>query len=124
MHRLFVVAVSALLLAAPALAQDSKSPLRVLFIGEEGHEARTDDFVEFLAQHFAVVRAATHKSVPADVQDGVDVVLLDWHQGQDTKLPPPSCPLGRREAWKTPTVLLGSAGLFLSCIWKVNGGSG
>ena len=33
-------------------------------------------------------------------------------------------PLGKREAWHKPTVLLGSAGLNLAVAWKLKGGSG
>jgi hypothetical protein len=117
--------LAAILVGSASLsAQSEKLPLRVLFIGEAGHEARTEDFVAFLATRFAVVQAVTHATVPSDVQTSADVVLLDWNQGEKTQLPPPSCPLGLRAPWKTPTVLLGSAGLFVACIWKVNGGSG
>ena len=33
-------------------------------------------------------------------------------------------PLGRRDEWEKPTVLLGSAGLHLAVAWKLKGGSG
>ena len=33
-------------------------------------------------------------------------------------------PLGRRDEWEKPTVLLGSAGLNLAVAWKLKGGSG
>jgi len=54
------------------------------------------------------------------------VVLLDWPQSNSTRedWKRGRSPLGDRNAWTKPTVLLGSAGLNLAVVWKVRGGSG
>jgi hypothetical protein len=52
-------------------------------------------------------------------------VLLDWPQSGTMRgnwLD--GAPLGNREDWDKPTVLLGSAGLNLAVVWKLKGGSG
>jgi hypothetical protein len=58
-------------------------------------------------------------------------VILDWPQtpsvGSDVGfnyLKDEPCPLGDRSTWSRPTVLLGSAGLRLSCKWAVTGSMG
>ncbi len=102
----------------------SKSQLRILYVGEEDHADRTREFASFLGERFAAVRTVTHATVDAAAVDASDVVLLEWHQGREGTFPPKSCPLGARGEWRRPTVLLGSAGLFIACIWEVNGGSG
>jgi hypothetical protein len=54
--------------------------------------------------------------------------VLDWRQTGElgkwrSKEGKPS-PLGDRESWTTPVVLIGSAGLNLACAWAVKGGFG
>jgi hypothetical protein len=49
--------------------------------------------------------------------------VLDWSQ-RDPRTKPPTSPLGKREAWGKPTVLLDSAGHLLTGAWEVRGGSG
>lgn len=111
------------LAAAIAPAQDKKSPLKLLYVGEADQAARATAYVDFLKPHFAEVVAVNHSTIKKDLVAAADVVLFEWHQGS-AEFPPKSCPLGERADWNKPTVLIGSAGLFLACIWKVNGGSG
>jgi len=60
----------------------------------------------------------------ADAQ-AFDVVLLDWPQGEETReMRKLTSPLGQRDGWNKPTVLLGSAGLNLAVAWKMKGGIG
>src|SRR5882724_5215469 len=61
---------------------------------------------------------------PTEARD-FDVVLFDWPQGEETRdMRKLGSPLGQREHWNRPTVLLGSAGLNLAVAWKLKGGSG
>src|SRR5262249_54054217 len=54
-----------------------------------------------------------------------DVILLDWPQGEYARdMRRLTSPLGGRDQWEKPTVLLGSAGLNLAVAWKLKGGSG
>ncbi len=98
--------------------------LKVLFVGEE--EARTRVFEGFLAQNVgAVTTVGRQVFKPVDAA-AYDVVLLDWGQSEqsDSDRKSGRSPLGPRENWSKPTVLLGSAGLNLAVVWKVRGGSG
>ena len=53
------------------------------------------------------------------------MVLFDWPQGEATReMRKLRSPLGTREEWNKPTVLLGGAGLNLAVCWKLKGGSG
>ena len=106
-----------------ANAADLKK-LSVLYIAD-GDAARTDAFKKFLETHVSKYQVTTREGFnPAKAQP-FDVVLLDWHQGGNTqaewKRP---CPLGDREKWTKPTVLLGSAGLNVAVVWQVRGGGG
>jgi len=107
-----------LLLAGPATSQDVLN-LSVLYLGSPGSD-RASAFEAFLTKHFKTVRVADRTSWDRAAADDVDVVVLDWPQ----KIPPTERPLGERETWTTPTVLLGSAGLNLAVVWDVRGGSG
>src|SRR3954470_3881462 len=95
--------------------------LKVLYIGSE----RPEQFLPFLEKHVAQVESRKRSAfVPADAA-AFDVVLLDWPQGEETReMRKLKSPLGRREEWSKPTVLLGSAGLNLAVSWKLKGGSG
>jgi hypothetical protein len=101
-------------------AKDLKD-LKVLYVGMQ----RTDQFVPFIKQHMGSVESRVRPGFkPADAAV-FDVVLLDWPQSglplESTKV---RCPLGNREQWNKPTVLLGSAGLNVADAWKVKGGIG
>jgi hypothetical protein len=95
-------------------------PQRVLYIGD-----RASNFEPFLKQHFAEEKCVPLAAFDVSQAKDFDVVMLDWPQTAVTSpawLGP--CPLGKRDGWDKPTVLLGSAGLNLAVAWKLKGGSG
>ena len=95
--------------------------LKVLYVGSE----RSSEFVEFLKGKVATVEARSRESFQPRDAARFDVVLLDWPQGEETReMRRLRSPLGTREGWNKPTVLLGSAGLNLAVCWKLKGGSG
>lgn len=112
--------LAAILVHLTGLAKDL-SELKLLYIGPE----RSSDFVEFLRPKVAQIEARPRKDFKASEASGFDVVLLDWPQsGGNGDFPPTTSPLGTREAWNRPTVLLGSAGLNLAVVWQMKGGIG
>jgi hypothetical protein len=95
--------------------------LKILYIGSE----RASDYIHFLKGKVAAIEAKSRADFQPKDADGFDVVLLDWPQGEETReMRKRKSPLGARDDWKTPTVLLGSAGLNLAVCWKLQGGSG
>ncbi|WP_406699745.1 hypothetical protein V5E97_12885 [Singulisphaera sp. Ch08] len=95
--------------------------IKVLFVGSE----RASEYVTFLKGKVAQVEAKSLASFQVKDAGSFDVVLLDWPQGEETReMRKLRSPLGTREAWNKPTVLLGSAGLNLAVCWKLKGGSG
>ena len=119
--RLLLATLIAALLATLPVHAKELADLKVMYIGKE----RSGEFVPCLAEHVASVVAVDRSAFdPADAAD-FDVVLLDWPQGEESEdmknLVPP---LGPREAWNRPTVLLGSAGLLLAVSWEARGGVG
>ena len=102
-----------------ALPQGSGEPLAVAFIGA-GDSARTDSFIEFLDEAFGDSRFIERSDVTPESLEGIDVVVLDWQQSD----PNETNPLGERDDWLLPTVLIGSAGLNAAKTWDVRGGSG
>jgi hypothetical protein len=127
------------LLSVPVPA-GGKFSLKVLYIGALG-TPRANEFMQFLDEHFARAQAVSWETYSPGRAAGWDVVLLEWPQGKTditfdaaSGAPPNleqimekrmgTCPLGPREAWSKPTVLLGSAGLNLAMAWKIGGGSG
>jgi len=114
--------VVAFLIAARHSGAESahKLPQRILYIGD-----RDDEFVPFLEDHFAKVDAVSRGNFKPAQAGGFDVVLLDWPQSHESRGAwLDGSPLGPREKWSKPTVLLGSAGLNLAVVWKLKGGSG
>jgi hypothetical protein len=104
----------------PAMAAEPL-PLRVLYVGDD--RDRGADYEAFLKQHFANVTVARRAGFdPAAARDA-DVVLLDWSQSEDS-VDKAKSPFGKLEDWSKPTVLLGSAGLFMAGQWEVIGGAG
>lgn len=104
------------------IAGESRLPLNLLYVGNED-TPRAAQFVEFLESQFERVDAVDRgKFEPAAARDA-DVVLLDWSQ-RDTEVEEAVSPLGPRENWSKPTVLLGSAGLLLAGPWEIIGGAG
>jgi hypothetical protein len=97
-------------------------PLRVLYVGN-AKTARARDFAAFFRRHFAGVEVAERAGFDPRRARGADVVVLDWSQ-RDPRTRPLTSPLGRREKWAKPTVLLGSAGHLLAGAWEVHGGFG
>lgn len=122
-----------LLAFLPALlAQDpARNPkLHIAFVGNAGSE-RTADFTRFLEQQFGAVQVVDRKACDPKALQGADVVLLDWSQQEDgviawmqDKTLAKHCPLGERDAWHKPTVLLGDAGLNVAAVWDLVGGWG
>jgi hypothetical protein len=103
-------------------ARPSESLLsqRVLYIGH-----RSAEFEPFLKAHFAKVESTPREGFQPQSAKDFDVVLLDWPQSDLARQQRiGTCPLGKREEWAKPTVLLGSAGLNLAVGWKVYGGFG
>jgi hypothetical protein len=95
-------------------------PQKILYIGHHG-----DEFVPFLKEHFAKVESVTRDKFSPPLAKDFDVVLLDWPQSGGMRGAwLEGSPLGKREDWDKPTVLLGSAGLNLAVAWKLHGGSG
>lgn len=115
-------------------AQESRpvhAQLRVAFVGTPD-SARTKDFAEFLGRKFAKVDVVPRERCKPELLAAADVVVLDWPQDEGVnkwmnekeKDKEHTCPLGPRESWTKPTVLIGSAGLNLACAWAVKGGFG
>ncbi len=140
--RIVITALSFLCLGS-AFAQkadqatgDQKIGLRLALVAstEAEDEQRTRTYASFLRAHFTDCAVISHADARGHHFQGVDVVLLDWDQqdgvmswgrdagARDKALA--SCPLGKREAWTTPTVLIGSAGLNIASVWEVRGSFG
>ena len=108
-----------LLAASTALTAKELKDLKLLYLGDE----RPEQFAPFLHQHVGKLETRMRSAFkPADAAD-FDVVVLDWPQGRED-LKDLKSPMGPRETWTRPTVLLGSAGLNLAVAWKLKGGSG
>src|SRR5688572_5443412 len=91
-----------------ASAADLKK-LSVLYIADQTG-ARTESFKKFLDTHVAKYEITKRQGFDPAKAKPFDVVLLDWHQGENTEAERKQpCPLGDRNAWNKPTVLLGSA---------------
>jgi hypothetical protein len=110
-------------LLAPGTAPAANlSLLKALYIGDAGSR-RSQEFEAFLKLNLAKVAVANRRGFQPSQAAEFDVVLLDWPQpageGWEKR-----CPLGDREAWTKPTVLLGSATLHVAVRWKGKGGAG
>lgn len=118
--------VTALLTLAAAQAE---APTSIAFVGDLG-TPRAEAFATFLAERFEDVRVYERDGLDPAQPAKADVVLLDWDQDAGVmrwmrdRSVTVEHPLGEREAWRTPTVLLGSAGLNTAASWDVRGGSG
>jgi hypothetical protein len=124
MIRVLIAVAVVLGLAAegPTQERPAKLPQRVLYVGN-AKTPRGQAFAEFLRQQFASVEAADREGFDPKRAAQADVVVLDWSQ-RDPRTKPIKSPLGPREAWTKPTVLLDSAGHLLAGAWEVHGGSG
>jgi len=95
--------------------------LKVLYVGTE----RASAYIDFLSGKVAKIEAKRREAFKVGDAAAFDVILLDWPQGEETReMRKLKSPLGGRDEWEKPTVLLGSAGLNLAVAWKLKGGSG
>jgi len=118
------VALFLTLLAAQFCPAVELRDLKVLYVGN-ATSPRAADFKAFLSTNVARVEVAARVGFDPAQTNGFDVVLLDWPQSESRgDFPPKKSPLGEREAWTKPTVLLGSAGLHMAIVWDVQGGFG
>lgn len=99
--------------------------LKVLYIGDVD-SSRATHFQGFLKHNVGRIEVASREGFKPAQAEEFDVVLLDWPQSDSTREDWKSrrSPLGARDAWTKPTVLLGSAGLNLAVVWDVRGGVG
>ena len=123
--RITRISAALLLCALPALGQEKPvaPPLDVLYVSDGTAADRAQAFESFLKKRFSSVATSDHDHVSRMDLEAADVVLLDWSMERGD-MPPKSSPLGEREEWNRPTVLLGCAGLHHACAWEVAGGSG
>jgi hypothetical protein len=98
--------------------------LKLLYIGNT--KERAEAFTAFFGKHVKAVDTAQRSTFDVSRASSFDVIVLDWQQneGAQRDFPPKKSPLGERETWSKPTVLLGSAGLHMAIVWKLKGGSG
>ncbi len=103
----------------------SLDELKVLFVGDSG-SARTREYTSFLQENVGAVEYTSRNGFQQAQSSSFDVVLLDWPQSRESRLAleTKKSPLGARNDWNRPTVLLGSAGLNLAVTWDLRGGSG
>ena len=98
--------------------------LKVLYVGN-ATSVRAADFKAFLSTNVARVGVAARVGFDPAQASQFDVVLLDWPQSESKgQFPPKKSPLGERNAWTKPMVLLGSAGLHMAIVWDIKGGFG
>ena len=113
----------AMLLLRPCPAVEPGT-LKVLYLGN-ATSARAADFKAFLSTNVARIEVAARAGFDPAQASQFDVVLLDWPQSESRgEFPPKKSPLGERDAWTKPMLLLGSAGLHMSIVWDVKGGFG
>lgn len=119
-----------------ALSAADLTTLRVVYLTDDTKPGRTAAFTTWLTplvRSMTTVAYSRTSTPPAGTFTDCDVVLLDWDQrtlndgttdnwgDQAARFPNP---LGRRDGWNRPTVLLGSAGLMVSHAWRVGGDRG
>src|SRR4051812_11276866 len=78
-----MVLVLVLAIASPAIAAEDAArprPLRVLYVGNTNTD-RGHSYARFLGERFTLVRAADRKTFEPGTVGDVDVVVLDWSQG-------------------------------------------
>jgi hypothetical protein len=95
--------------------------LRVLYVGATVSPSDLEVLGELVQQ---VQGVALDRFTPQFL-DQVDLVVVDWPQaGGTASMRNLQSPLGCRESWHHPTLLLGSAGLHVAVTWEVLGGAG
>jgi hypothetical protein len=110
-----------LALGSAAAEPEKKLAFRILYVGNAS-TPRGNAYAEFLRKYFRQVEAAERKGFEPRRATDFDVVLLDW--SQTDRAEGTTSPLGPKEAWTKPTVLLGSAGLLLAEAWQIHGAIG
>jgi hypothetical protein len=127
--RIRTVTSLALLSALPAFAQDrsapARQPQRVLYLGNPGSE-RSRAWLGFLEENFARARCLPRRGFEPSQAEDADVVLLDWslQDVEPDQMGVVRSPLGPRDSWTRPLVLLGGAGLLLAGPWQLTGAYG
>ena len=118
--KVLAIVLSVATLAVNLFASEPLLPQRVLYIGH-----RASDFEPFLKKHFAEVKSVSLDEFKPSQAKDFHVVFLDLAAERQYArgLGLDGSPLGKREDWHKPTVLLGSAGLNLAVVWKLKGGS-
>ena len=112
------------ILGAAQLQAADLGKMSVLYLGTSG-SARFQHFSSFLGTNVGKLETTSRDEFKPSDATPFDVVVLDWpQQGDQFKDARFSSPLGKREEWSKPTVLLGSAGLNLAVVWKIRGGAG
>jgi hypothetical protein len=123
MLRVLIAGAAVLGLTAVSAAgePEKKIDLSVLYIGNPS-TPRGREYADFLGKHFRKVEATERKSFDPVRAQPFDVVLLDWSQAE--RPDKPTSPLGPKDRWNKPAVLLGSAGLLLAQAWETVGAIG
>jgi hypothetical protein len=109
------------LVGSSAAQTSAKINLRVLYVGATT-TPRGKAYSEFLQKRFRQTEATGRNGFDPRQAASFDVVLLDWSQSERPEKP--MSPLGTKQAWDKPTVLLGSAGLLLAEAWQIHGAIG
>ena len=110
---------------APGSEPARPIPLNVIYLGTQ-NTPRAQAYEAFLKENFTSVRTVDRNTFDPSSVGSADVVLLDWSQSDVDLMQRKTLksPLGPRENWTTPTVLLGSAGLLIAGPWQTNGSYG
>lgn len=96
---------------------EEKLPLNVLYVGSTD-TPRGKEYVEFLQRVCQGARGASIGEFDPRSAHSFHAIVLDW--SEDGTL----APLGDRDAWNKPAVLIGSAGRLLAEKWQLSGGFG
>jgi hypothetical protein len=104
-----------------ATETEKKADRSVLYVGKVS-SPRGKAYAEFLHKRFRRIETVERKGFDPRRAERFDVVILDWSQRDRPQKP--MSPLGPKEAWHKPTVLLGSAGLMLAEAWEIHGAIG
>ena len=100
--------------STPALEEMGK--LRILYAGHPGSD-REKDFIQFLGQHFSIVKTADLKAFKEKDTEGFDVTILDY-DGDGFKAPRPTI----SPAFSRPLVTMGVPGGLMSSGWGLKTG--
>lgn len=118
-----IVALFLVILATSAAEAGEKTRLKVLFVGATD-TPRGKAFADFLSEQFETAKAVARDGFDPKTAADFDVVLLDWRQPDVKDVGKAESPLGPRDAWTKPLVLIGSAGLLIATPWETSGGYG